>query len=204
MFAYKLVYDDGHDGTTDTPRDSARSGEAIVRLMDTLGPTSVAWIVRLPHAPRDRALRRPQGDLAAAVDAALSDVMMEPCEAAIVEFSEQVVAAVLTPRSGRALDPMQVHAMLALFRSELCTLLDLADAEEAEQPILLPLAAVDSVDDLRDNISALNELLETIIHKQLRVQFQPIIHFASARVYGYESLIRVPQDGNLKRPGQYF
>src|SRR2546421_280201 len=65
-------------------------------------------------------------------------------------------------------------------------------------------APIPSVESIQDNLAALNELLETILNKQLGVQFQPIIHFAEQRVYGYECLIRVPQTGGMRKPGAFF
>src|SRR5438105_3251079 len=57
---------------------------------------------------------------------------------------------------------------------------------------------------LQENLAALNELLETLVNKRLRVQFQPIVDLTCARNYGYEALIRSPQGGILNRPGALF
>jgi EAL domain-containing protein (putative c-di-GMP-specific phosphodiesterase class I) len=74
----------------------------------------------------------------------------------------------------------------------------------ASDLVIVPMAPVASVSDLQDHLAALNELLDALINKKFNVHFQPIVHFASGKIFGYEALIRVPQDGTIRKPGQFF
>jgi EAL domain-containing protein (putative c-di-GMP-specific phosphodiesterase class I)/GGDEF domain-containing protein len=154
----------------------------------------VTFLVRFPDGVG------PPADAESRFRPPLVSRLPEPCDLTFVPGGPSSLALVLTPKSGRPLDPVEIHALLELFRRTIAREGEYGDAG----PVLLPLAPVASVEGLQENLSALNELLETLLNKQMRVQFQPIIHFATGAVYGYESLIRMPQTGNLKRAGMYF
>ncbi len=66
------------------------------------------------------------------------------------------------------------------------------------------IAPLSTDENLDDNISELNELLEIIINKQLHSQFQPIVDLRDGQVLGYEALIRGPKGAPLRRPGAMF
>jgi EAL domain-containing protein (putative c-di-GMP-specific phosphodiesterase class I)/GGDEF domain-containing protein len=171
---------------------------AIERMLEALQPASVVYLARFPADSRPLT-----ASSAPRFQSLLSSLAPEPCHFDVILAGPLTLAIVLTPKSGRPLDPMEVHALLALFEKGLATETGLKTDGDFG-PTLLPLAPVASVDGLQENLSALNELLETILNRQMRVQFQPIVHFGMGQTFGYESLIRMPQTGNLKRAGMYF
>lgn len=177
-----------------------RSDSAMSQFMEAMRESSLALLVRFP-APGLSALRPTE-----ILREALESVLPEPCGIALLPFDTHVFAAVVTPRSEQPFDPLHVHSLLEMLHRALHDALGLpAEARDhPAAPFLLPLASVSSVNVLQENLAALNEMLETILQSRLRVQFQPIVHLAGGCVYGYEALIRSPQGGVLKRPGQLF
>lgn len=172
---------------------------AIETMLDALQPASVVFLARFPADSRPLT-----SSAKSQFHALLSGLAPEPCRLDLTAAGPHSLAIVLTPKSGRPLDPLEIHALLERFRKGLARETGPPKKDEADGPTLLPLAPVASVTGLQENLSALNELLETILNRQMRVQFQPIVHFGVGRVFGYESLIRMPQTGNLKRAGMYF
>ncbi len=138
---------------------------------------------------------------AAIVREALADLFPEPHDLLAISLNERTIAAVITPRSGQALDPVHIHALEQAFRRALS---GVSEVSRIGEPEIIPLAYISPVSGIQENLAALNEMLETIVNKRLRVQFQPIVDLACGRVHGYESLIRLPQDGSLKRAGTLF
>jgi len=170
----------------------ARQESAIAQFVEAMRESSMAFLVRFP-LPFQPALRPTE-----TLRDTLESILLEPCEVRLIAFDTHTFAAIVTPRSEQPFDPLHIHSLLEMFRRAL------PGAEEAVTPVILPLAYVSPVNVLQENLAALNEMLETILHNRLRVQFQSIIHLAGGYVYGYEALIRSPQAGVLKRPGQMF
>lgn len=192
MFARDLYVVEGGEEITE------RQENGIGEMLDALLPHSLVYVVRWPSGGSQDVAR------AQAVQQALMECLPEPCDISLIALDATTTAAILSPRSEQALDPLFVYALLEMFRRALTPLLNKANRVAIELPAILPLAPVACVDTLKQHLSSLNELLETIVQKQLHVHFQPIVHFAAGRIYGYEALIRVPQEGALRRPGMYF
>jgi len=72
--------------------------------------------------------------------------------------------------------------------------------EDAPAFTVTPISRIPALDDIQENIAELNSLLEIIVHKQLRTQFQPIAYLRDGQVFAYEALIRGPK-GTLLRGG---
>jgi EAL domain-containing protein (putative c-di-GMP-specific phosphodiesterase class I) len=210
---------------SETPTAPQNCG-ALEELMALAGEASTVFMARFPDS------LRPALKPAQILQDALEGILPEPCAVSVVPFSSRAVAAVVTPDSARAFDPLAVHSLLDLLRRALSPPLsppsqggeagivpsarggdrggDEADPLPPTPYSLLPsveivpLARVSAVTLLQENLAALNELLETLIHKRMGVQFQPIVSFAGGRVFGYEALMRAPQEGALKRLGLLF
>jgi EAL domain-containing protein (putative c-di-GMP-specific phosphodiesterase class I) len=168
-------------------------------LMDSIGESSVVFLVRFPF--QIFSSFHPADMLADA----LKEILPEPGDVRIFPMDRRIFAMVLTPKCGIPYDPMQVHALLNLFRQAVqsaCVLI--SDPENNSAPVILPLMHIGSIQDIQGNLSELNELLETIVQRKLRVQFQPIVSMSECRVMGYEALIRVPQTGQMKRAGLFY
>lgn len=184
-----------------TPGRLSDVGESVVsRMMDALQPASVALVARFPASGGVLT----DATAESRIRPLLAAFVPEPCDFTLIVADSRTLIVVMTPRSGHPLDPLEIHSLTELYRQVLAREWTGTTADFGPGPVVLPLAPVASVSGQQENLSALNELLETLLNKQMRVQFQPIIHFATGAVYGYESLIRMPQTGNLKRAGMYF
>lgn len=188
----------------DSPPETCTHGPegAIHTFLSTVTDASLVFLTRFPT--ETVFLLRPER----LIEQALVEVLLEPCTTTLVPFDACTIAVIVTPETAQPYDPLHTHGLLEMFRRELHQQMGLPavplEEESRPIPLIVPLARVSSVSLLQENLTALNELLETLINKRLRVQFQPIIHLPSAQVYGYEALIRVPQGGVLKRPGMMF
>ena len=174
-------------------------GLLMEKLAQAIREASLLFVVRFPNPPHT--ILKP----AEIMREALDEILLEPCDVVALDCTSCLYMVVLTPRSGSPFDPLQIHSILSMFKRAIGMAMGLlAEHDRGEAPEISPLMHVGSVDGLQENIAALNELLETIINKQLRVQFQPIVSMNAGRVYGYEALIRVPQSGLMKRPGLFY
>lgn len=75
-----------------------------------------------------------------------------------------------------------------------------------ERPLfeLLPFQRVAGLESVQGNLSELNTLLEVLVNRQLRTQFQPIVNLRDGHVHGYEALIRGSREKLLKNGGGMF
>ncbi len=202
MFARNLYIDE--DPVRQETAAHGVSESAVCRLMDALKQWSVAFLARFAQNSIDAS----DSDAISRLIPLFSDLLPEPCDVVLIPCDPRTLAIVLSPKSQRPLDPIQIHSVMEIFRQALAREMGIPGIESGEEAgsalALLPVTPVASVASQQENLSALNELLETLLNKQMRVQFQPIVHFATGAVFGYESLIRMPQSGNLKRAGMYF
>src|SRR5262249_8261288 len=130
--------------------------------------------------------------------------LMGPTEVDVWTLSQDTCAIRLRfPHgSGSAMRSLEVHAIRQSFERQLT--LDLPGDDPAAPFSVTPFAPLSHLDNLQDNIAELNSLLEILVNRQLRPQFQPIVNLRDGRVFGYETLIRGPKNALLRRPGQMF
>lgn len=172
---------------------------AVNTLFETMAPESLVLMVRFPAATFS-AFRSSE-----MMRNAFKSVVPEPSEVRIIPHQRNLFSIILTPKSGIPFDAMQVNALLKLFQRALEDVCGLASITDLDQiPAVLPLQRVGSVEYLQQNIANLNQLLETIVQRKFRIQFQPITSLKEPKVYGYEALVRMPQDGIMNRPGLYY
>ncbi len=158
----------------------------------------------------------------------LSECLMEPVDTQVWHLLPDVWAISLRVRSGSVpVDTIHIHTLERTLTRRLdaewktgsipdfCPLPDDAPdgapvsfgEDSLDTPpafTLLPLSAMYAVDTMQGNIAELNSLLEIIVNKQMRTQFQPIVSLFDGQVLGYEALIRAPRGALLRRPGQMF
>lgn len=175
--------------------------EALGQMLAVIRPASTVFLM---HAPARPVATAASFDLPETAQLALARSCPEPAEVAIVPSGYHALAAILTPQSDRPLDAVAVHAIMLNLRRHLADLLPKSHRSWADDLVILPISPVQSITVLQDNLSALNELLDALLQKKFNVHFQPIVHFATGNVFGYEALIRVPQTGVLKKPGMFF
>lgn len=172
---------------------------SVNTLFETTTPESLLLMVRFPavtfSAYRSSDVMRN----------AFEAIVPEPSDVSIIPHQRNLFSIVLTPKSGVPFDALQVNALLKLFQralEDVCGLASITDLNLL--PAVLPLQRVGSVDHIQENIANLNQLLETIVQKKFRIQFQPITSLKEPKVFGYEALVRMPQDGIMNRPGLYY
>ncbi|HXG25191.1 MAG TPA: GGDEF domain-containing protein [Chthonomonadales bacterium] len=167
----------------------------ILKLFEAIEEASTAFLIRYPggmDGPPPAHLIRDT----------LAQSVPEPFDLHFIPAEPHTMAVVLTPRNGRAFDPLHVYSIRDQLRSALASLDP--SGEDSAEPLILPIAPVSPVTVLKENLDALNEMLETIVNKRLRVQFQPIVSLTNGSILGYEALIRAPQGGALRRSGELF
>lgn len=192
-----------HGGDTDARRSELRPSAAtthsdksdILKLFEAIEEASTAFLIRYPGGMNGLPPTHLIGDM-------LAQSVPEPFDLHFILADPHTMAAVVTPQNGQAFDPLHVYSIREQLRSAL-TPPDPSD-EDSTEPLILPIAPVSSVTVLKENLDALNEMLETIVNKRLRVQFQPIVSLTNGSVFGYEALIRAPQGGALRRSGELF
>ncbi|MGC8667487.1 MAG: EAL domain-containing protein [Chthonomonadales bacterium] len=181
------------------PTEPLVSPEPVRRFVDRMQNCSMAFMVRF-SAP-DRV--PPQ--TASLIENILQGILLEPALIDTFPMDAQTIAAVVTPRSGQPFDPFFIHSVLMLLRSNLALDQPLSETgPPAQDPVIVPLTYASSISTVQQNIAELNELLETLLQDRLCVQFQPIVDLASARIHGYEALIRGPKNAILNKPGALF
>lgn len=198
----------------------AAYAEPVERLLESFQPDSVAFLLR--------AQERVQPDWLTAerILKHLGHVLMEPAQPRVWPLVEGVWAIAIRVE-GSAESPANAlrmhtlrHALTERLEADWRT--EAADDHvaagplrlvtedtpemEANEPVfhLTPIAAMTCTDEIQDNIAELNALLEIIVNKQLRTQFQPIVNLRDGRVFGYEALIRGPKGAPLQRSGALF
>lgn len=190
-------------GNTDTPRSELRPSAAtthsdksdILKLFEAIEEASTAFLIRYPGDMNGLPPAHLIGDT-------LAQSVPEPFDLHFIPAEPHTMAVVVTPRNGRAFDPLHVYSIREQLRSAL-TPPD-SSGEYSAEPLILPIAPVSPVTVLKENLDALNEMLEIIVNKRLRVQFQPIVSLTNGSILGYEALIRAPQGGTLRRSGELF
>jgi len=167
----------------------------ILKLFETMEEASTAFLIHNVSNGNGLPLAHLIGDT-------LARSVPEPFDLHIILATSHTLVAVVTPRNGRAFDPLHVYSIREQLQSALRT--HAPSQETSPEPLILPIALVSPVTVLKENLNALNEMLETIINKRLRVQFQPIVSLTNGSVFGYEALIRAPQGGALQRSRELF
>ncbi|MCL5284019.1 MAG: EAL and GGDEF domain-containing protein [Armatimonadetes bacterium] len=169
-------------------------------LVDTLSPVTTVYLMRIPTPAIDISVCH------RAIISSIEAILPEPCDLTVVVLSPTSSAIVLSPIGGQQLNPLQVRAILDRLHSVLQEVLSPYDLSPSvmKSAAILPLAYVPSVDVMQDHLSALNEMLETIVNKRLAARFQPIVNISRGDVFGYEALIRGPQGTVLRRPSALF
>lgn len=112
----------------------------------------------------------------------------------------------LTVRLPGEADSPMTALWIHSFRNDLAASLEAAwrgegESEDAPAFAVIPIARIPALDDMQENIAELNSLLEIIVHKQLRTQFQPIVTLRDGQVFAYEALIRGPKGAPLRGGG---
>lgn len=196
--------------------------EPLERLIDALKPGGMTLLVRgAAHVEGDwltaeRLLRH------------LRECLMEPVDTQVWHLLPDIWAISLRVRGGNVpVDTIHIHTLQRTLSRRLneewnkgslpafCPPPEDApegapitfEADILDTPsafTLLPLSAMYAVDTMQGNIAELNSLLDIIVNKQMRAQFQPIVSLSDGQVLGYEALIRAPRGALLRRPGQMF
>lgn len=181
------------------PTEPISSPEPVRRFVDRMQSCSMAFMVRF-SAP-DRV--SPQ--TFSLIENVLQGILLEPALIDTFNMDAQTIATVVTPRSGQPFDPYFIHSVLTLLRRNLALEPEAPQAgPPVQDPVIVPLTYASTISTVQQNITELNELLETLINNRLCVQFQPIVDLASARIHGYEALIRGPKNAILNKPGALF
>lgn len=175
--------------------------DVMGQILAVVRPATTVFVLQVPPRLLSQAAA---AEFSTSVRTALERSCPEPSEVTIITSGPNALAGILTPQSDRPLDAIAVHAILRDFRRRLADALHHENRGWASDVVILPIAPVPSVESLHDNLAALNELLDALLKRKFNVHFQPIVHFASGRIFGYEALIRVPQTGLLKKPGMFF
>lgn len=168
----------------------ALSTSFISSLSDELTESSAGFVLRFDPAP--------PSDVEARFRAAVQVLVPERFSTRWMPVGDCDGVLVLTPQRGPVYDPFVVR--------KICDFA--AEAFRSAEPpcgvCITPIMRIAEVGELEDRLQSLEEMLETILHRRLSVNFQPIIRFGMQWPYGYEALIRLPQGGNVKRPGMLF
>ena len=213
MFAYRplTLFDASAEVSRPVP---AAYAEPVERLIDAFRPGGMAFLLLAQEAPSPAWLT---------ADRILSHVgqaLLEPMQTQVWPLLEGVWVVAVHAEGGSegSVSTLQAHALrkAIIDRLEADWRAHRPDAgaepageEEALVPeappfILTPVASMPCTEDLQENIEELNALLEIILQKQLRAQFQPIVNLRDGRVFGYEALIRGPKGAPLQRSGALF
>jgi len=181
------------------PPEPLASPEPVRRFVDRMQSCSMAFMVRFSSPERVSA------ETPSLIESVVRGVLLEPAVIDTFPMDAQTIAAVITPRSRQPFDPYFIHSVLMVLRNNLVAEQSERDtASPAQDPVIVPLTYASSISAVQQNIIELNELLETLLQNRLCVQFQPIVELASARVHGYEALIRGPKNAILNKPGALF
>ncbi|HLK57793.1 MAG TPA: EAL domain-containing protein [Chthonomonadaceae bacterium] len=192
-----------------------RFAEPLERLLAAFRPGSLLLLLSVGSEIPEKWLT------AARIETHLYTLLLESPRCTIWPLLESVWAIALSV-PGEATDPINTLHLQAL-RHTLAERLeadwqvehpsshkDTSAGSEAPSPAgyprftLTPIAPLPDTEDMKENISELNSLLEIIVQKQLQPLFQPIVNLSDGQVIGYEALIRGPKPGTLRRGGAMF
>ncbi|HZT41485.1 MAG TPA: EAL domain-containing protein [Chthonomonadaceae bacterium] len=213
MFAYRPLTLFDASSAVPCPVPAAYA-ESVERLIEAFRPGSMAFLLQVQqaHCPDwltgDRILSH------------VGQALLEPMQPQVWPLLEGVWVVAVSVEGGveGPVSALQAHALRKALADRLEAdwrehtpdiRADVAGPEGETVPdlppfTLTPVAAMPCTEDLRENIEELNSLLEIILQKQLRAQFQPIVNLRDGRIFGYEALIRGPKGALLQRSGALF
>lgn len=213
MFAYRplTLFDASSAVPCPVPASYA---EPVERLIEAFRPGGMAFLLQTQEAPG------PEWLTADRILSHVGQALLEPMQTQVWPLLDGVWVVAVSAEGGieGPISALQAHALRKALADRLeedwrahapDAGVESTDPEAEAVPVappflLTPLAAMPCTDDLRENIEELNALLEIILQKQLRAQFQPIVNLRDGRVFGYEALIRGPKGAPLQRSGALF
>ncbi|HLV80423.1 MAG TPA: EAL domain-containing protein, partial [Chthonomonadaceae bacterium] len=187
--------------------------EPVERLIEVFRPGHMAFLLQAREAPC------PDWLTADRILSLMGQAQLEPVQTQVWPLLEGVWVVAVSAEAGAEgpVSALQAHALRQALAGRLEAEWRARAPQAQEEPAgeaatvpaappftLTPVAAMPCTEDLRENIEELNALLEIILQKQLRAQFQPIVNLRDGRVYGYEALIRGPKGALLQRSGALF
>ena len=183
----------------ETTSGTGKAATPIERILDSFHADSALLIVRAgtPDAAEWLSVER--------LERCLGPALLGPTAVEILKPTEEIhVVRLRFPGGcGTPMRSLEIHTLRQFFEQRLCE--EWAAGCDEQAPFSVsPFAPLSHLDNLQDNITDLNALLEIIVNRQLKPQFQPIVNLRDGKVFGYETLIRGPKDAVLRRPGQMF
>jgi EAL domain-containing protein (putative c-di-GMP-specific phosphodiesterase class I) len=176
---------------TAVPPICASAPEALASLTG-LTPHATAFVIQFPSTHEFGT------DLVAALEGLLFDTLPpEPCDTRTIQLDDLRAIVVLEPECGLPLDPFTTNVFSMHLRSVL-------QKSASDDAIVVPIARVADFTEKTQRLGKLESMLETLLSKTIGVQFQAIVSLTTGTPFGYESLIRLPQQGDVKRAGLMF